>query len=69
MTTSDCDTVSQNLVSETLTALKQLNSQHNNGLCQFEDGGDDIMCSGADISVECTETNKAELTVTLPWIR
>lgn len=68
-TTDNCSTISQNLATDTLTSLQQLNSQHYYDLCQFEQGIDDVTCSLAEITVACTETNQAELVITLPWIR
>ena len=65
----ECDIAAQAIVADTRTALTQLNSQHDSQLCKFENGGNDLMCSTANIGAECVETNKIRITMTLHRIR
>ena len=66
---SECNIAAQAIVTDTRTALTQLNSEHDGQLCKFENGGNDLMCSTANIGAECVETYKTMMTMTLHGIR
>ena len=65
----ECDIAAQAIVTDTRTALTQLSSQNDGQLCKFENGGNDLMCSTANIDAECVETYKTRMTMTLHSIR
>ena len=65
----ECDVAAQAIVEDVRTSLMQLNSQHDSQLCKFENGGNDLMCSTANIEAKCVETNKFRMTMTLHGIR